>query len=1119
MKFLQTARAVVCLGAFALAGIAQTALRVGPPVLGTQTNFNRNEATPVPLLSIDFESANEDLIQSSVSISFTSAPGEVISGRYSLKLVGQRAELLLNSASLPLQPEQTYVVEYDYRILQTGESGPRVSVIFVSGDKAIDLGGPDANSPLSGHDVRGLRTPPGAAVKIGFRSSLSEVVIDNVRIYRQQTAVLSGAAPQVKLNYPKLAAFVPPGALNPNATDFTQQRDLLASFDMVLGLEADSTLGGLGAVQGLRERNRNLILLSPQSPGLAKRMAEQPVAGVAGLNALFNQGLDPRWYLRTVSGARVTLAGEDGAQLSVPQVGASDPFGDYLVNYLTDTVLASGLWDGVELRDTQWFPTSRLLVDGALPALDLSGDGRPASIEAIFGQWREGYFQLMSRLNRRTGETRLVMGSPGVFSPNPGILSLANGWTAEALLPFPVSADGNFVTDENAAWQRLVNTYFLANRFARAPQINTLQFSGAGLGIPTGKLLSSGLFERTPQLEPRDFTRMRFGLGTTLLGEGFFSYALVDKTSAVQWFDEYAVDTNGIATRALTGKGYLGQAVNDAQEIRYPVGQTAVLDFESPVENLAMVPGPIASVTSDPALVMAGKNSLLVRQDDTGAQDFFVVSLADKFPLQVGKTYTALIEYRVVEFKPTKYGAFLAFGFISPEDGWNQNRATFLSYEDIDPKNPSGLLRVAVKVKTDGVVLLGRLLDRGAVVVDNIRLLETTGGVWRRDFQRGIVLVNPTSEPQTILPDDLAGPLHRTGVKRIAGLQAPDVNSGRAVDNGLTLAPGDAIILLADKVAAPVLQTPAQLSTSPDTASVDLAWTPQGIAPAGYRIRIGEDILNLPRTVAAGQTTRTTITGLIPGTRYAAQIASCDFTSCSSYSEPVSFNTIGASKVRPYFRLAPGTFALSPGGLASLSGYELSSGYQSLNEGPLPTQIGNTLVRVNGSPVPLRSVSATQIDFVAPFSLGGTEAVVTVEREGVASAPRSVPVWTATPTLVVDSEDVLLARTAVAGREITTDKPALPGDLIEVEATGLGAVLAPPNDGRAPAGPPVSTLAPITLTVNNVQARVASATLSPSKPGYYVVRFLVPAETPPGAVDVQLRSGNQDSNVGNLLVH
>ncbi len=59
-------------------------------------------------------------------------------------------------------------------------------------------------------------------------------------------------------------------------------------------------------------------------------------------------------------------------------------------------------------------------------------------------------------------------------------------------------------------------------------------------------------------------------------------------------------------------------------------------------------------------------------------------------------------------------------------------------------------------------------------------------GVWRRDFQNGVVLVNPTSETRTVTIE--------SGLRRLAGKQDPAVNNGSAVSQ-VTLGPKDGIVL------------------------------------------------------------------------------------------------------------------------------------------------------------------------------------------------------------------------------------------------------------------------------------------------------------------------------------
>jgi hypothetical protein len=59
-------------------------------------------------------------------------------------------------------------------------------------------------------------------------------------------------------------------------------------------------------------------------------------------------------------------------------------------------------------------------------------------------------------------------------------------------------------------------------------------------------------------------------------------------------------------------------------------------------------------------------------------------------------------------------------------------------------------------------------------------------GIWRRDFQNGVVFVNPTTETRTVNVEP--------GLRRLAGMQDPAINNGSAVSR-LTLRPKDGIVL------------------------------------------------------------------------------------------------------------------------------------------------------------------------------------------------------------------------------------------------------------------------------------------------------------------------------------
>ena len=90
----------------------------------------------------------------------------------------------------------------------------------------------------------------------------------------------------------------------------------------------------------------------------------------------------------------------------------------------------------------------------------------------------------------------------------------------------------------------------------------------------------------------------------------------------------------------------------------------------------------------------------------------------------------------------------------------------------------------------------------GKVAIDNVTIYQGGAGPWRRDFEGGFVLVNPFAQAHTFSAADLAGSFNRTGIRRINGSQAPEINNGQAVTGSLTLGSSDAMILVADPICA-----------------------------------------------------------------------------------------------------------------------------------------------------------------------------------------------------------------------------------------------------------------------------------------------------------------------------
>ncbi len=83
--------------------------------------------------------------------------------------------------------------------------------------------------------------------------------------------------------------------------------------------------------------------------------------------------------------------------------------------------------------------------------------------------------------------------------------------------------------------------------------------------------------------------------------------------------------------------------------------------------------------------------------------------------------------------------------------------------------------------------------------MSNVKISKSDSGLYRRDFEHGIVIVNATNEDKTVSLRDIKGPLNRTNLRHIKGSLDTVTNNGQMVSGGdVTIKAHDALILLAD---------------------------------------------------------------------------------------------------------------------------------------------------------------------------------------------------------------------------------------------------------------------------------------------------------------------------------
>jgi len=229
--------------------------------------------------------------------------------------------------------------------------------------------------------------------------------------------------------------------------------------------------------------------------------------------------------------------------------------------------------------------------------------------------------------------------------------------------------------------------------------------------------------------------------------------------------------------------------------------------------------------------------------------------------------------------------------------------------------------------------------------------------------------------------------------------------------------------------------------------------------------------------------------------------------------------------------------ALSPGSMISIFGTNLATATAQAAVIPLPVSLGGAQVFFNATAAPLLYVSPLQINAVIPWGLAADTASVTVVVGGVSSAPATVAIGPSNPGAFVSGG---IAAALVVGADgqykgvMSATNAAQPGDIIELYATGLGAVTNPPRVGSAPGSALSWAALPVAANIGGVPANVLFAGLAPGFADLFQVNIVAPltfcatcgasgagASPAPGALvsaPVQVFAGSGASNVATLTL-
>ncbi len=461
----------------------------------------------------------------------------------------------------------------------------------------------------------------------------------------------------------------------------------------------------------------------------------------------------PTRYWRTVRDLNGFLYNTDGQrfgertnQFGNVNIAKRDAGGHYVVAealaaLFYDAVMSGGQWDGLFL-DT--FCDDILWEQSAGETIDYARAGYP-DLASFAAGWRAGTDTLASRLRGRCGPSAILIGNCGQGTKYVWF----NGWMRE-----------NFPYQNGGTWfSNMYNDpggYFVDDARFRRPTHDFI-FSAVSGTVPTSADNSR---------------RVRFGLGSATLGEGFHCFGPPDRGTRSSdfygwWYDEYAVDlATGRSVTDGRSTGWLGAPLDAAyQMIWLSAGPDAVSNtsFETDVSSdwrfFTAVGSTVSHDTTNHAL---GSASARVDVPSASAAvpwntSFTTTGTLNLFTgLSCSATFWARASVprsvRVAAGRVTGGGEFASRGLDLTTE-W-QRYQVVLTPAATGP----GTLQFHLAGAT------------GTVWLDDVHFQTGVNSIYRRDFTNGIVLVNPGASAQTVV---LERPF-----RRILGSVDPSVNDG-----------------------------------------------------------------------------------------------------------------------------------------------------------------------------------------------------------------------------------------------------------------------------------------------------------------------------------------------------
>ncbi len=294
-------------------------------------------------------------------------------------------------------------------------------------------------------------------------------------------------------DYPKLANYYVEWHVDDN------EINQLAKWDIVI-LAPQALENNPNVITKLRTKNPHIkILVYVVSQEI---MLDQSLLNKSAFNRkIYTTVKQNNWWLKGPNGESVTFwpgTNMINASSVAPKTGGQN-WSDYLPTLVNDEFLKTNQWDGV-FYDNIWQDISWLN-----QPIDLDGNGSMDSKNQMDIKWQSGVSKILEK-TRQLAPNKIVVGNTNSNFYNKKL----DGRMQEN---FPAPHEGNW----SGSMQR-----YLDNDLGYHPTYFIINNNTNNTGLKT------------------DYRNFRFGLTSTMLGEGYYSFDYGDQGhEALWWYDEY----------------------------------------------------------------------------------------------------------------------------------------------------------------------------------------------------------------------------------------------------------------------------------------------------------------------------------------------------------------------------------------------------------------------------------------------------------------------------------------------------------------------------------------------------------------------------------------------------